>query len=78
LLSDLLSRIKTLLARFITPDILDGLGTKEKQASLNLTDQSILISLNKVDVGYMARTVIKNSLLTRGQVHCKFSLTCRL
>ncbi|XP_047740789.1 uncharacterized protein LOC125179270 [Hyalella azteca] len=62
LCSDLQSMIKRLLARFITPDTLDGLGTMAKLASLNLTDKSFLLSLNKVDVGYMARTVIKKQL----------------
>jgi hypothetical protein len=38
---------------------LDGLGTVAKLALLNLPDNSFLISLNKVDVGYMANTIKK-------------------
>jgi hypothetical protein len=50
-------------------------GHHAKLASLNLTDEGVLISLNNVDVGYMTRNAIKNSLQTRRQVHCKFSLS---
>lgn len=62
LCADLQMMITTLLQRFVTQSTLDSLNTIAKLAALDLTDKDVLLPPKKVDVGFVAKGILKRKL----------------
>lgn len=62
LCTELKTMVTTLLQRFVTQTTLDKANTMAKLAALDVTDKTLLLPAKKVDVGFVAKGLLRKKL----------------
>ena len=80
LAEELLTLIKTLMTRFVKPEILTNASTATKMMAIDLTDEHVLVGAKAVDLGFAAKQrvkkLVKEKAISELQV-MEFQMECR-